>query len=269
MTRRRPAVPRLVAGLLLLVSLAVATGPAQARDAGLQVSRSASGPFADQLPGPLLDGIGLVVPLDVAGGTFYVRNSSPQVARTTVAVVNRGDRNALTGALTLTVDVDGTTVTGTLPPDGRRCDLVATGPDLAPGAVQPVEVALEVGDLTGQRGTDERLALDVDVTLSHLGGGGRRRGVRRAGVGRAAPDADCERTAVVTLSGEHRCPPTAVDAGLHDGLGVPRDPAAVSGIGRDPARARRAARRRPPSPTGSPGRDRRLTALANGVSVAG
>ena len=66
MTRRRPAIPRLVAGLLLLVSLAVATGPAQARDAGLQVSRSAAGPFADQLPGPLLDGIGLVVPLDVA-----------------------------------------------------------------------------------------------------------------------------------------------------------------------------------------------------------
>lgn len=230
MTRRRPAIPRLVAGLLLLVSLAVATGPAQARDAGLRVSRSASGPFADQLPGPLLDGIGLVVPLDVAGGTFYVRNSSPQVARTTVAVVNRGDRNALTGALTLTVDVDGTTVTGTLPPDGRRCDLVATGPDLAPGAVQPVEVALEVGDLTGQRGTDERLALDVDVTLSHLGGGG---DVAVCGeqASDGPPDADCENTAVVTLSGEHRCPPTAVDAGLHDGLGVPRDPAAVSGIG--------------------------------------
>ena len=36
---------------------------------------------------------------------------------------------------------------------------------------------------------------------------------------------------MVTLSGEYRCPPTAVDAGLQDGLGVPRDPAAVSGIG--------------------------------------
>ena len=228
MTRRRPAVPRLVAGLLLVVSLAVATGPAQARDAGLLVSRSASGPYADQLPGPLLDDVGRVVPLDSASGTFYVKNSSPEVARTTVAVVNRGARNELTGSLTVTLDVDGTTVTGMLPPDGRRCDLVTTGPDLAPGAVQPVDVALRVGDLTGQRGTAQRLALDVDVTLSHLGGGD---DVAVCGEQAAdgPPAADCERTAVVTLAGDDRCPPTAVDAGLHDGLGMPRDPAAVAG----------------------------------------
>jgi len=227
-TRRRPAVPRLVAGLLLLLSLALATGPAQARDAGLQVARSESGPYADQLSGPLLDGVGRVVPRDTAGGTFYVKNASPRVARTTVAVLNRGDRNAFTGALTLTVDVGGTTVTGTLPPDGERCDLVVTGPDLAPGAVQPVAVDLEVGDLDGQRGTDEQLALDVDVTLTHLGGSG---GVAVCGEQASAgpPAADCERTAVVTLVGVDRCPPTAVDAGLEDGPWLSREPATAAG----------------------------------------
>ena len=228
--RGRPAIPRLVAILLLAGSLAALTGPAEARDAGLQVSRSASGPFADQLPGPLLDGIGRVVPLDAAGGTFFVRNGSPRVARTTVAVVNRGGANALTGALTLIVDVGGTTSTGTLPPDGRRCDLVTTGPDLAPGAVQPVEVSLEVGDLTGQRGMDERLALDVDVTLSHLGGSGDVAACGRQAPG-APPVADCQRAAVVTLAGDQRCPPTAVDAGVGDGLDLPRHPATTAGIG--------------------------------------
>jgi hypothetical protein len=228
-TRRRPAVPRLLAGLLLLLSLAVVTGPAQARDAGLQVSRSESGPYADQLSGPLLSGIGRVVPLDTAGGTFFVRNASPRVARTTVAVVNRGDRDALTGALSLSVDVGGTTVTGTLPPDGERCDLVVTGPDLEPGAVQPVAVDLEVGDLHGQRGTDEQLALDVDVTLTQLGGSD---GVAACGEQASAgpsPAADCERTAVVTLAGDDRCPPTAVDAGLEEGPWLSREPATVAG----------------------------------------
>ena len=115
--------------------------------------------------------------------------------------------------------------------------------------MQPVDVALEVGDLTGQRGMDERLALDVDVTLSHLGGGDRRRGdaASRREVG--TPDADCERTAVVDRSPvTTACPPTVVDAGLHDGLGVPRDPAAVAVLGVTLLVDRRAARRPPASP---------------------
>lgn len=230
MTRARPAIPRLLAVLLLVLSLATLAGPAQAREAGLQVSRSATGPFADQLPSPLLADLGRVVPLDRASGTFWVKNSSPRVARTTVAVVNRGAANVLTGALTVTVDVDGTVSTGTLPPDGRPCELVATGPHLRPGAVQPVEVSLAVGDLTGQQGVRERFALDVDVTLSHLGGAGE---VAVCGEQASAgpPPADCEGTAVVTVAGPPRCVPTVVDAGLHDGLGVPREPAVVAGTG--------------------------------------
>ena len=227
MTRRPPAIPRL-AVLLLAASLAGLTGPAQAGEAGLLVSRSESGPFTDQLSAPLLAGVGRVVPLDEAGGTFYVKNSSPQVARTTVAVVNRGDANALTGALVVAVDVGGTSSTGTLPPDGQRCDLVTTGPTLPPGSVQQVGVSLAVGNLTGQQGMREQFVLDVDVTLSHLGGSG---DVAACGEQASSepPVADCERTAVVTLAGDLRCVPTAIDAGLRDGLGVPRDPGVVAG----------------------------------------
>lgn len=223
---RRSAIPRL-ALLLLLASLVALAGPAQARGTGLLVSRSETGPFADQLSTPLLGGIGRVVPLDRAGGTFYVKNASPRVARTTVAVVDRGAGNALTGALIVTVDVAGTVSSGTVSPDGGECELVVTGPDLGPGEVQPVEVSFTVGNLTGQQGTDERFALDVDVTLSHIRDSGE---VPVCGEQAAArpPTADCERTAVVTVAGAPRCLPTAIDAGLHDGLGGPRGPAAVA-----------------------------------------
>lgn len=229
--RGRPAIPRLVALLLLATSLAALTGPAQARSTGLLVSRSETGPFADQLPAPLLEGIGRVVPLDRAGDTFYVKNASPRVARTTVAVVNRGAANALTETLTVSVDVAGTVTTGMLPASGSSCELVVTGPDLRPGGVQPVAVSLAVGDLTGQQGVRERFALDVDVTLSHLGGS---REVAACGVQAAAggpPPADCARAAVVTVTGPPRCVPTAIDAGLQQGLAIPREQAAVAGVG--------------------------------------
>ena len=228
--RGRPAIPRLVALVLLAVSVTVLGGPAQAHGAGLLVSSSESGPYADQLSAPLLDGIGRVVPLDRAGGTFYVKNTSPRVARTTVSVVNRGGVNALTGALSVTVDVAGTVSSGALPPQGGRCDLVTTGPELRPGGVQPVEVSLAVGDLTAQQGMSQRFALDLDVTMTDAEEAGEVAVCGEQAEARPAT-ADCERSAVVTVAGPPRCVPTAVDAGLGGGLPVPGDPAVVAGAG--------------------------------------
>jgi len=206
--------------MLATLLLAAVTGPAHADEPRMLVSRSASGPFTDQLAGPLLTGVGRVVPLDETTGTFYVKNATSASARTTVAVVYRGESNDLTGGLAVTVDAGGPRTTGSLPPDGRPCDLVVTGPTVAPGEVQAVAVGVAVGDLEGQRGMGQRFSLDLDVTMSHLGRSGAVAGCGEQAAAAEPTGPDCTSTAVVTLTGTPRCVPSAVDAGL-----VPRDPA--------------------------------------------
>lgn len=243
MIRTGPGARR-VARLLLLALLAPALGgpavPAHAShgEPRMLVSRSDAGPFTDQLSGPLMAHAGRVVPLDVTTATFYLMNATPAPARATVSVVNRGERNALTSGLTVTVEVAGAVATGQLSPDGAPCDLVATGPRIRAGGVQPVQVDVAVGDLEGQQGTAQDFALDLDVTMSHLGGGagpapcqakaaeGDRPGSEPGTSGPADPD--CSRDPVVTLTGTPTCVPDVVVAGL-----VPRDPGAavVTGAG--------------------------------------
>lgn len=263
MSRRRGA----AAGLLVVAVAALLVGllsaPSQAEPKKLLVSSSATGPFRDNLATPLFDDAGPFVPLDEASSTFYVKNNSKQTARATLAVVNRGGTNEFEDALTFDVDIDGTTTTSTVPaPGSPGCSLVLTGPSIAPGAVQGIDLSLSVADLQGRAGTDQAASLDFVVTLSQIGPKGQVKvcgeqataqpevkGAQGNGSGNGSGDgsgdgsgngqgdggdaaADCDRDVVVTVAGAPTCVPTAVDAGgdAPYGGGEPRSPQVVLGL---------------------------------------
>ena len=91
----------------LLLGLAcsplLVSSPAEAGDSGVQVSMSPTGPFRDQLHRQLFAGTGKLVPGDRVTRTFYVRNDSDVVARTTVAVSGSGKGSELADSLDPTV----------------------------------------------------------------------------------------------------------------------------------------------------------------------
>lgn len=210
--------------------------PSGAEPKKLQISSAAEGPFRDNLVTPLWQGEGPLVPRDEVDASFFVKNNSGQSARATLAVVNRGRTNAFEQALTFEIDIDGTRATSTVPTTGSPgCTLITTGPTIAPGGVQGIDVSLAVADLAEQVGTARAASLDFVVTLSQVGPRGRTeicgeqaaaqpevKGEQQtAGGGR---DPDCERDVVVTLSGSPTCVPTVVDAGATYADGDPRSP---------------------------------------------
>lgn len=195
--------------------------PAQAGDNGVQVSTSASGPFRDQLHRQLFAGAGKLVPGDRVTRTFYVRNGSDVVARTTLAVSDSGPRNDFSDAIDVSVDLGEVSSSGPLQPDDPSCTLTTTGPNLAPGAVQAVEVTLGFGDATGARASAKRASVDLLVTLTQVGETGvvetcgeqaNAEPVGDEGDGKEGDDT-CAQGAVVTVTGNPSCVPTAVAAG--------------------------------------------------------
>jgi len=235
----RRATVDVVAMLTGLLALAIVfSPPSQAESKQLLVSSSAAGPFRDHLAMPLFAGTGPFVPHDEASRTFYVLNNSQQVARTTVAVVNRAASGDLEDALTFEVDIEGTTTSGALPgPGAEKCDLVATGPNLQPGDRQAVAISLAVADLEGQVGMNEAASLDFVVTLTHAGADGHVEVCgEQAGAGSEAgaepdvPAEHCQRDVVVTAVGDPTCAPTAIAAGTSYGGSEPRHPAVAAGL---------------------------------------
>lgn len=241
MSARRTTVAAVVA-LLVAVAVVLLGSPSQADQQRLLVSTSADGPFRPTLASSLFAGSGRLVPLERTDTTFFVKNGSDVLVRPTVAVVDRGAGSTFRDALTVAVDLDGTTSTGGVPsPENPGCDLVATGPSLAPGEVQLVDVSLTVGDLTDQVGMGQAASLDVVVTLTQVGprglvdvcgeqavadpevqgeqgSAGGSDGSVTAGPG----GPDCDRDVVVTVAGSPTCVPTEVDAGATYGGGEPR-----------------------------------------------
>jgi hypothetical protein len=222
-------------GMLVLVL----TAPSQADPKKLLVANSATGPFQTNLAHPLFEGSGPFVPLDQVSNAFYVKNNSSQPARVTVQVVNRGTTNDFEGALTFDVNISGTQSTGSAPETGSPgCHLVTTGPNIAPGAVQKVDVGLAVADLQQQIGMDQAASLDFVVTLSQVGPKGQ---IQVCGAQATAQPAEvkgeqatagqqgqCAKNVVVTVAGQPTCVPTAVDAGLS--YDEPRSPAEVGSL---------------------------------------
>jgi hypothetical protein len=223
MIARRLGTAALLLGLAcspLLVS-----SPAEAGDSGVQVSMSPTGPFRDQLHRQLFAGTGKLVPGDRVTRTFYVRNDSDVVARTTVAVSGSGKGSELADSLAVSVDLGDVSSSGSLGTDDPGCTLTTTGTNLAPGAVQAVAVALELDDVTGTRAAAQGASLDLLVTLTQVGESGV---IETCGEqatadpvpaddapgGGTAPEEDrCEQGAVVTVTGTPSCVPTVVDAG--------------------------------------------------------
>ena len=246
------------AGFLVVVAVALLVGllspPSQAEPKQLLVSDAANGPFRDNLATPLFDDDGPFVPQDEVSSTFYLKNNSQQAARSTLAIVNRGGTSEFEDALTFDVDIDGTTTTSTVPaPGSPGCSLVVTGPSIAPGGVQGIDLSLAVADLREQVGMGQAASLDFVVTLSEVFPRGQVKvcgeqataqpeveGARATGNdegngtgnGSGGDGGDCERDVVVTVAGPPTCVPTAVDAGgtAPFGGGEPRGPQVVTGL---------------------------------------
>ena len=239
-------IARRIATVLFLLGLACSplafSVPAEAGDSGVQVSTSPTGPFRDQLHRQLFAGTGKLVPGDRVTRTFYVRNDSDVVARTTIAVSDSGPRNDFSEGIDVGVDLGTVSSSGPLQTDDPDCTLTTTGSNLAPGAVQGVEVTLDFRDVTGTRGTAQRASLDLQVTLSQVGDGGvvetcgeqatddtddpddqgapDDQGDQGGNTGNGNVDDTCRQGAVVTVIGSQSCVPTAVDAGGREGPGA-------------------------------------------------
>ena len=225
------------AALTALAMLVLVLGaPSQADPKKLLVSNAAIGPFQNNLAHPLFEGSGPFVPLDQVSNAFYVKNNSSQPARVTVQVVNRGATNDFERALTFDVNILGTQSSSSTPETGSPgCHLVTTGPNIAPGGVQKVDVGLAVADLQQQIGMDQAASLDFVVTLSQVGPKGQ---IQVCGAqataqpvevkGEQATVGECAKNVVVTVAGQPTCVPTAVDAGLS--YDEPRSPAEVAGL---------------------------------------
>jgi hypothetical protein len=221
--------------LAVLLSGVLLSQPSRADPKTLQVSTSAAGPWADALPTALFAGQGPVVPADVLPDRFFVRNGSDRPARATLAVVVRGPATELARRTSLSTEVGG--VHGDIPvavdPE-TTCKTYVTGPVVAPGAAQPVNVTLRVADLEKQVAMHDRLAVDLVLTLAQPGPAGEVDicGVEAVadGPGTSCPDPD---VTVVTVLGAAACPQTAAAArpGALGDTGAPRGVATLTGLG--------------------------------------
>lgn len=243
MSTRRASLAAFLTVTLTAVVVIVLGSPSQAEPRKLLISNSISGPFQGNLATPLFKGAGPFVPLDEASNTVYVKNNSDQTARTTVRVVNRGRTPAFEDSLAFDIDINGISTGGTAPlPGTPGCSMVVTGPSIAPGAVQAVDIDLAVGELPARVGMNQAASLDFVVTLSQTGSNG---WVEVCGEQATAQpevkgepgggstngdgsDPDCTREVVVTAVGTPTCVPTAVDAGATYGGGAPRGPREIA-----------------------------------------
>ena len=237
MSIRRITLSALAVLAALAMLILVVSSPSQADPKKLLVSNSSNGPFQNNLATPLFQGSGPFVPLDQASNAFYVKNNSPQPARVTVQVVNRDDTNDFEKALTFNINIQGTQSSSSVPDPGNKgCSLVTTGPNIAPGGVQKVDVGVAVADLQQQIGMDQAASLDFVVTLSQVGPKGQ---IQVCGAqataqpvevkGEQATAGECAKNVVVTVAGRPTCVPTSVDAGLS--YDEQRSPAEVAGLG--------------------------------------
>ena len=158
----RAWVAALVVALLGVVGL---HAPANAEQKKLKLATTASGPFGDHLATPLFSGT--YVPGSVTS-SFYVKNSSAQTARATISLVEKTPVNGFERALSFSASVDGSY--GSPVPlfedkKKNQCRTIVTGPTMAGGAVQRIDVSMHVAD-TAPMNQQARFAFVV--TLSQV-----------------------------------------------------------------------------------------------------
>jgi LPXTG-motif cell wall-anchored protein len=223
--------------LATLVPVLLLSSPSHADPQKLKVSRSATGPWSDNLSSALFDGTGAMVPTDAVTDTFYVKNDSPQAARATLSVPSGLGRNDLERHLVISADLGG--VTSAVPlTDGADSDCTAhvSGPSIAARGVQKVDVALRFDDVPGRVAQAQAANVGLIVTLSQVGPNertdicGAEEGTRPA-AGCADPS-----QVVVAVVGDGGCPEVkgerAQDAAadLPD-TGAPLGTGALTGVG--------------------------------------
>ena len=152
----------LVVALLGVLGL---DAPAYAEQKKLKLATSATGPFGDHLTTPLF--AGTYVPGSVTS-SFYVKNSSAQTARATIALVEKTPVNDFERALSFSASVDGTS--GAPVPifedkKKNQCRTIVTGPTMAGGAVQRIDVSMHVA---GSAPVDQHASFAFVVTLSQV-----------------------------------------------------------------------------------------------------
>lgn len=155
----------LLAALLNVVALGA---PAHADPDRLRLSLSQTGPFTESLSTPLFSGS--YVP-GTATSTFFVKNDSPSTTRATLSLAPKSSYNAFEQALSFTASVGG--VNGTRVPlyeDTRKhlCRTLVTGPTIAPGGVQEIDVSMIVDSNFPQPVTTQTASFSFVVALSQV-----------------------------------------------------------------------------------------------------
>ncbi|MGZ4429122.1 MAG: hypothetical protein ACXVXH_14025 [Nocardioidaceae bacterium] len=226
--RRGPLLVALATTLIVCVG-GIAVGSSAAAD-GHELQLSSGGAtWHDNLPRALFAHVGLLVPQDQVEDSFYVRNNSSVPARATIAVVApAGTPSDLARQLTVTTHVAGMSASTPLifGPE-HRCTTFLTGPDLAPGARQRVNVGVGFHDATAGQGQAQTTRVGLVVTLSQVAPKGLVDicGIQ-APVERRPGAAGCQSTrqSSVTLLGsssvQRDCPETLPSTGAAPGLGA-------------------------------------------------
>jgi hypothetical protein len=202
---RRALVAVLATLLAVVTAMLLTAQPTQADPKKLLVSNDGS-TWGDNLATPLFGDLGPLVPQDSRTSTFFLKNDSKQPARATLAVVDRGPANDFTDHLSFTYDVAGTTTPVPVAVAQKpKCKTYVTGPSIAPGGTQAVNVGVSFDDVTGQTAMDETSTVDFVLTLSQVGPNGR---VDICGEqALAQPYQECKNPAlqVVTVIGKPTC----------------------------------------------------------------
>lgn len=166
MSARRLAA--LAAALLSLLGLVLASGgPAYADPKKLTLGTSATGPWAENLAAPLFSGT--FVP-GSATSTFYARNGSSQTARLTLELVGHPATNAFESALSFTAAAGGFPSQDPVPlvVDKKKCRTIVTGPTIAPGGTQRIDVTMRVDPSLPASAMNQRATFGFVVTLSQV-----------------------------------------------------------------------------------------------------
>lgn len=155
----------LLAALLNVVALGV---PAHADPDRLRLSLSQTGPFIESLSTPLFSGS--YVP-GMATSTFFVMNDSPATTRATISLAPKSTYNAFEQALSFSASVGGANGAGVpLYEDKKKnqCRTLVTGPTIAPGGVQKVDVTMIVDSNFPQPATPQTASFSFVVALSQV-----------------------------------------------------------------------------------------------------
>lgn len=166
MTRTLRSLVALVAAALLCI---MSSSPAQADPDRLMLGLSQAGPFTENLSTPLFTGT--YVP-GTATSTFYVKNESPSTTRATIALVPKDAINEFERSLSFTASVGGQT--GTSVPlqqqqqKKNECRTIVTGPTVAPGAVQRIDVTMHIDPELSRSAMRQSASFAFVVTLSQV-----------------------------------------------------------------------------------------------------